>query len=67
MGKYLVRHTVDQLGGRYESPEGIEYTTTDSLSQAEQEAERLTADGQCGVVVRVADGAVRAPDGTWII
>jgi hypothetical protein len=63
MPKFFVSHTVDELGGTYEhlpNPEG-----PFGLSEARDYAEEYTRRGQCGFVVR-DDGAVEAPDGTWL-
>jgi hypothetical protein len=62
--KYAVEHTVDQLGGRYNS--AVRDAEYESLEEAVKHAERLTAAGQCGIVVRLSDDAVLAPDGTWV-
>jgi len=56
---------MDQLGGIYEScPTDL---VTDDLEAAIARERELTAVGQAGVVVRTADDAVLAPDGTWIV
>jgi len=64
--KYQVAHTVDGLGGRYPGG-GIVDTEVDSLAKARRLAARLTAVGQCGYIVRVADGAIEMPDGSWFV
>lgn len=67
MKRYEVWHTVDELGGRYIAPGGLKDDEFDSLPQAITRAEELTAQGCCGYVRRTEDGAVLAPDNSWLI
>ena len=62
--KYAVEHTVDQLGGQYAS--AVRDAEYEKLDDAIAHAEQLTSAGQCGIVVRLSDDAVLAPDGSWI-
>jgi|GEM_PF-6099322 len=62
--KYAVEHTIDQLGGRYER--AVRDAEYDILGDAIAHAEELIAAGQCGLVVRLSDDAILAPDGSWI-
>jgi hypothetical protein len=61
--KYRVEHTCDESGGRY--PGSIIDQETDILEEAIALADERTARGQCGFVRR-ADGAILAPDGSWL-
>ena len=63
---YAVYNTVDSLGGRCCNDAGWLYGEYASLREAEAQAEELTAIGCCGYVIRIADGAILAPDGMWI-
>jgi len=66
MNRYQVFHTVDQSGGRCAVSEGWLDSETTNLNEAIRIAEELTAAGQCGYVRRESDGAILAPDSTWI-
>jgi len=67
MPTYRVGNTIDGLGGRCAASDGSGWEQdAASLDDAIAQADELTAGGYCGYVRRVEDGAVLAPDGTWI-
>jgi hypothetical protein len=59
--KYKIYSRVDESGAVTASMEGLLRGEADDL----QEAEKM-ADIPGGYIKRAADGAVQAPDGTWI-
>lgn len=62
---YEVCYTCDESGAQY--PEPMVHGQCFTLMQARAEALQFTDAGQCGFVRRLEDGAVLAPDGTWIL
>ena len=62
---YQVLHTVDNSGGRCCAAEGWLALETTSFEEAQELAAELVNCGFCGYVRR-QDGAVLAPNGTWI-